>query len=96
MITPLGYHLVVKREELTVPPDVPDRFIKHGKIIVPEIARARSRQGRVLAVGPDVKEDIRTGDLVAITWHEGTCYTDKHLGEVELFLESEVLAVLGR
>lgn len=96
MITPKGDHLVVRRDSLTVPPDVPDRFIKDGKIIVPEIAKARSRQGEVLAVGPGVKEDIRKGDLVVITWHEGTRYTDKHMGEVEVFLESEVLAVLGR
>jgi co-chaperonin GroES (HSP10) len=96
MVTPKGNVLVVRRDELTVPPDVPDRFIKHGKIIVPEIAKARSRQGEVLAVGPKVKEDIRKGDMVVITWHEGTRYTDKDMGEIELFLEPEILAVLGR
>lgn len=94
MVRPLGDRLVIERDGLTAPPDV---YIRKGsKLVLPQNALARSREGKVLAVGPDVKEDIRKGDRVAITWHEGTRYNDKDLGEIELFVETEILAVLGR
>lgn len=94
MIRPTGDHVVIKRDDLTAPPDV---YLRKGsKLIIPQNALARAREGKVLFIGPKVREDIRVGDRVAITWHEGTRYHDKHLGEIELFLETEVLAVLGR
>ena len=96
MVRPIGDKLVVKRDDLTTPPDIADRFLrKDSKIIIPDKARARSRYGRVLAVGPDVKEHIRQGDRVLISWLDGTKYSDRDMGDVELFLETEILAIVN-
>jgi len=96
VVKPTGTHIVVCRDDNTAPTDLPDRFAKDGKIIIPEKFKSKSKEATVLAIGKDVQEDIRVGDRVAITWHDGTKFTDKHFGEIEILYETEVLAVLGR
>lgn len=96
MLRPTGNKLVVRRDGLDAPGDVDASVFKKGLLVMPDIARAKSRYGIVVRVGPDVKERIRKGDRVVITWFDGTHFDDEDLGEVEVFLESEILAVVER
>jgi co-chaperonin GroES (HSP10) len=86
-IRPTGAHVVVKRDEMGLPPG----YSKPELIIMPETAKARANWGHVVGVGPLVQE-VERGDYVAITWFDGTPYDDDILGDVEVFHEDEVLA----
>lgn len=93
MLTPIGNKLVVRRDPRTLPPDIANHF-ENGLIVIPEMAKAKSRYGKVVSVGPDVREDIRPGDGVLITWLDGSPFDDRDLGKVEVFVESEILAIV--
>jgi chaperonin GroES len=61
---PYGTRLIVKADEA--------EEITKGGIIIPEMAKERPQFGTVLAIGEEVKEDIRPGDRVVYGKHAGT------------------------
>lgn len=95
MIEPYGIHVIVRRDDHGAPSDIPDRFFNPNNIIVaPQKAVSKSRFAKVLKVGPEIREDIREGDRVLITWLDGTKYEDADLGPVEVLKDVEILAVI--
>lgn len=93
-LVPLGNHVVIKRleaEEVTA-----------GGIVLPDAARERPKQGRVLSVGDGRRlkdgshapPQVQEGDRVLFSSYAGT---EVEVNGVELLIldEDEILAVLG-
>ena len=93
VVVPIGDKVVVKRLE--------SEQTSAGGIVLPDSAREKSQQGRVLAVGdghplPDGQRSelqVAEGDLVLFASYAGTEIT---LGDEEFLIisEADVLAVL--
>jgi len=88
-IKPLGNRVVVQRQEAKT---------SKGGILLPEAAREKPKQGKVLAVGPGkidgkgkvLPMDIKVGDQVLFSSYAGTEFQE-HL----ILGEEDVLAVVG-
>ena len=93
-LVPLGDKIVVERlsaEDKT-----------KGGIYLPESAKEKPKQGKIIAVGPGKVLDsgeravlnVKVGDLVIFTSYAGT--EIKHAGrELLIMSESDVMAVVG-
>lgn len=90
-IKPLGDRVVVKimdREEKT-----------QGGIVLPDTAKEKPQQGKVVAVGPNASEkagfELKEGDIVIYSKYGGM--EVKYEGEDYLILngENDILAVIG-
>jgi chaperonin GroES len=92
-IVPLGANVVVKRlaaEETTA-----------GGIVLPDAAREKPRQGRVLSIGDGrlltngqrAAHQVREGDRVLFSSYAGT-QVDVNAEELLIMSEDEILAVL--
>lgn len=92
-IKPLGNRIVVKRQEAQT---------TKGGIILPETAKEKPRQGKVIAVGcgrVDEKGkchsmDVKVGDDVLFSSYSGTEYKADDVDYL-ILSEEDVLAVLG-
>jgi chaperonin GroES len=92
-IQPLGNRLVVQRQEAQT---------TKGGIILPDAAKEKPRQGKVVAVGPGkvdekgrkVPVDVKVGDEVLFSSYSGTEYK---AGDVDYLIlsEDDVLAVFN-
>jgi chaperonin GroES len=90
-IQPLGNRLVVQRQEAQT---------TKGGILLPDAAKEKPRQGKVVAVGPGkvdekgrkVPVDIKVGEQVLFSSYSGTEYK---AGDVDYLIlsEDDVLAV---
>ena len=91
-IKPLGNRIVIERTEAVK---------TKGGILLPESAKEKPRQGKVVAVGPGLVDDkgklhpmeLKTGDQVLFSSYAGTEYK---AGDQELLIlsEDDVLAVM--
>jgi len=94
VIKPLDDRLVVTRTE----PEVKTT----GGIFLPENAKEKPQQGKVLAVGPGkllddgsrAKPDVAEGDLILFGKYSGTEITVEG-AEVVILRESDILAKIG-
>lgn len=106
MIRPTGKHIIIRRDVMTVSPDVvlpkgsvitaTQSEVKVGSILVPHSARAKAIWGTVVAIGPKAKREgreFKVGDRVLIPWTWKPPQKDADLGEVELLEETEIMAV---
>ena len=93
-IRPLHDRILVKREE--------EKEVKKGGIIIPDTAKEKPQEGKVIAVGggkvnEDGKKiplDVKAGDKILFGKYSGT--EIKIDGQEYLILrEDEVLAVIG-
>ena len=93
-LRPLGDRLLVK-------PIEQKETIANGQLVLPETAKEKPQQGRVLAVGPGAKDeqgkrqtmDVKVDDRVLFAKYAGTEF--KLEGEKHLIMrESDVLAVI--
>ena len=93
-IRPLHDRILVKREE--------EKEVKKGGIIIPDTAKEKPQEGKVIAVGngkvndegKKVPLDVKAGDKILFGKYSGT--EIKIDGEEFLILrEDEVLAVVG-
>lgn len=93
-ITPLGDHVLVKRAEAA--------DISKGGIVLPETAKDKPQEGKVLAIGNGKVLDngerstfsVKTGDRVIFNSYGGT--EVQHAGEDYLVLtENDILGVVG-
>lgn len=94
MLKPLNDRVLIERDKAA--------GATEGGIILPDIAKKRTKQGRVLAVGPG-KLDPKTGDRTPLEVKEGdrvlfSAYAGEeveHEGKTFLFLkEAEVMGTL--
>lgn len=92
-IKPLGSRVVVERIEAEK---------TKGGILLPETAKEKPRQGKVISVGPGQMDDkgvvraldVKEGDQVLFSSYAGTEYTS---GDVEFLImnEDDILAVIN-
>jgi chaperonin GroES len=93
-LEPLGDKIIVQRLEA--------EDVTKGGIILPESAKEKPKQGKIIAVGPGKTLDsgekstltVKVGDVVLFTSYAGT--EIKHEGtELLIMSEEDVLAVVG-
>ena len=95
-IRPLGDRIVVRREES------PEKTA--GGIVLPENAKTKPQQGKVLAAGPGrlLKDgtrrslQVKEGDTVLFTAWAGDEFKDKDNQVILLMREEDVMAVVDR
>lgn len=92
-IQPLGNRLVIQRQEAQT---------TKGGIILPDAAKEKPRQGKVVAVGPGKVNDkgraqpldVKVGDQILFSAYSGTEYKSNDV-EYLILSEDDVLAVFN-
>ena len=93
-VRPLADRILVKREE-------PSETVKGG-IIIPDTAKEKPQEGKVIAVGPGrldengkrVPPEVKVGDRILMGKYAGTeVKIDGH--EYLILAEKDILAVIG-
>jgi len=95
-IRPLGDRVVV------VPVEEEEMTIAGGKLVLPETAKEKPQQGKVLAVGPAVEtkdEDgnfvgMKEGDLVIYAKYGGTTFKTYEGDELLILRADDILGVI--
>ncbi len=93
-IRPLHDRIVVKRQE--------EREIKKGGIIIPDTAKEKPQEGKVIAVGTGrltdagkkVPLDVKAGDTILFGKYSGS-EVKLDDGEYLFMKEDDVLAIIG-
>ena len=95
-IKPLADRVVIE------PLDEDEVTFAGGQLVLPDTAKEKPQQGKILAVGPgrldeDGKRmpmDVEVGDTVVYAKYSGTSFKTKEGKEILLLKESDILAVL--
>jgi chaperonin GroES len=74
-----------------------------GQLVLPDTAKEKPQQGKVLAVGPGARDDegnripmdVAVGDTIVFAKYSGTTFKTDEGKELLLMKESDVLAVLA-
>lgn len=96
-LKPLGDRLVVEPLEKDV------ETFAGGELVLPDTAKEKPQQGKVLAVGPGARDeagnrvpmDVAVGDTVIFAKYAGTSFKADSGKEVLLMKESDILAILA-
>ncbi len=96
-LKPLADRLVVEALEKDV------ETFAGGELVLPDTAKEKPQQGKVLAVGPGARDDegkripmeISVGDIVVFAKYAGTTFKGEDGKKVLLMKESDVLAILA-
>jgi chaperonin GroES len=96
-LKPLADRIVVEALEKDV------ETFAGGQLVLPDTAKEKPQQGRVLAVGPGARDDegnripmdVGLGDIVVFAKYSGTTFKTDEGKEVLLMKESDVLAILA-
>lgn len=96
-LRPLADRLVVEPLEKDV------ETFAGGELVLPDTAKEKPQQGRVLAVGPGARDEggervpmeISVGDTVIFAKYAGTTFKGEDGKELLLMEESDVLAILA-
>jgi chaperonin GroES len=95
-IKPLGDRLVVE------PLEKDQETFAGGQLVLPDTAKEKPQQGKVLAVGPGrLDEDgkrlpmeVKVGDTIVYAKYSGTSFKTEDGKEILFMRESDVLAIL--
>ena len=95
-VKPLGDRVVVEPIEKEV------ETFAGGQLVLPDTAKEKPQQGKVLAVGPGRIDDdgkripmeIEVGDTVVYAKYSGTSFKTEEGKEILFMRESDILAVL--
>jgi chaperonin GroES len=95
-IKPLADRVVIE------PLDEEEVTFAGGQLVLPDTAKEKPQQGKILAVGPgrldeDGKRmpmDVKVGDTVVYAKYAGTSFKTKEGKEILFLKESDILAVL--
>jgi chaperonin GroES len=95
-IKPMGDRLVVE------PLEKEQETFAGGQLVLPDTAKEKPQQGKVLAVGPgkldeDGKRlpmDVKVGDTIVYAKYSGTSFKTEDGNEILFMRESDVLAIL--
>jgi chaperonin GroES len=95
-IKPMGDRLVVE------PLEKDQETFAGGQLVLPDTAKEKPQQGKVLAVGPgkldeDGKRlpmDVKVGDTIVYAKYSGTSFKTEDGNEILFMRESDVLAIL--
>ena len=93
---PLGDRVVVEPLEKDV------ETFAGGQLILPDTAKEKPQQGKILAVGPGrldddgnrVPMDVEVGDTVVYAKYSGTTFKTEEGDEILFVKESDILAIL--
>jgi chaperonin GroES len=96
-LKPLADRLVVEPLEKDV------ETFAGGELVLPDTAKEKPQQGKVLAVGPGARDqtgirvpmDVAVGDTVIFAKYAGTSFKTDGGKEVLLMKESDILAILA-
>lgn len=95
-IKPLGDRLVVE------PLEKDQETFAGGQLVLPDTAKEKPQQGKVLAVGPGrldedgkrIPMEIKVGDTIVYAKYSGTSFKTEDGKEILFMRESDVLAIL--
>jgi len=95
-INPLGDRIIVEPLEEEV------QTFAGGQLVLPDTAKERPQQGKVLAVGPGRRDedgdripvDVRVGDTVIYAKYSGTTFKTAEGKEILIMKESDILATV--
>ena len=95
-IRPMGDRLVVE------PLEKDQETFAGGQLVLPDTAKEKPQQGKVLAVGPgkldeDGKRlpmDVKVGDTIVYAKYSGTSFKTEDGNEILFMREGDVLAIL--
>jgi len=95
-IRPLGDRVVVE------PIEDDEMTFAGGQLVLPDTAKEKPQQGKVLAVGPDieVKDDegkiigVQAGDIVIYAKYGGTQFKTREGQKLLILREDDILGVL--
>jgi len=95
-IKPLGDRVVVEPVEEDV------QTFAGGKLVLPDTAKEKPQQGKVLAVGPGRRDeegkripmDVKVGDMVIYAKYSGTTFKTPEGEEFLILKESDILAII--
>ncbi len=73
-----------------------------GKLVLPDTAKEKPQQGKVLAIGPDVESEdedgnvigVRVGDVVLYAKYSGTTFKTREGKELLVLREDDILGVI--
>jgi chaperonin GroES len=96
-IQPLADRVVVEAMEQDV------QTFAGGQLVLPDTAKEKPQQGKVLATGPGRLDDdgeripleVKVGDTVVYAKYSGTTYKTDDGKEILFMRESDILAILG-
>jgi chaperonin GroES len=96
-IKPLGDRVVVE------PLEEDEMTFADGELVLPDTAKEKPQQGKVLAVGAGrldedgdrIPMEVKVGDVVVYAKYAGTSFKAKDGKEILFLKESDVLAILG-
>jgi chaperonin GroES len=95
-IKPLGERVVVE------PLEEEEATFAGGQLVLPDTAKEKPQQGKVLAVGPGrldedgnrIPMEVQVGDIVVYAKYAGTSFKTEGSKEILFLKESDILAVL--
>jgi chaperonin GroES len=95
-IKPLGDRLVVE------PLEKDQETFAGGQLVLPDTAKEKPQQGKVLAVGPGrldedgkrIPMEVKVGDTIVYAKYSGTSFKTEDGKEILFMRESDVLAIL--
>jgi len=95
-IKPLGDRLVVG------PLEKEQETFAGGQLVLPDTAKEKPQQGKVLAVGPGrldedgkrIPMEVKVGDTIVYAKYSGTSFKTEDGKEILFMRESDVLAIL--
>jgi chaperonin GroES len=95
-IKPLGDRVVIE------PLEEDQATFAGGQLVLPDTAKEKPQQGKVLAVGPGRLDDdgkripleVKVGDTVVYAKYAGTSFKTKDGDDILFLKESDILAVL--
>ncbi|NIP16021.1 MAG: co-chaperone GroES [Pseudomonas stutzeri] len=96
-IKPLGDRVVVEPLEKDV------ETFAGGQLVLPDTAKEKPQQGKVLAVGPGrldeegkhIPMEVKVGDTVVYAKYAGTSFKTADGNEILFMKESDILAILA-
>ena len=96
-IKPLADRVVVEPLEEDV------QTFAGGQLVLPDTAKEKPQQGKVLAVGPGrldeggkrIPMDVKVGDTVVYAKYSGTTFKSEDGNEILFMRESDILAILS-
>jgi len=96
-IKPLGERVVVEPLEEDV------ATFAGGELVLPDTAKEKPQQGKVLAVGAGrldedgerIPMEVKVGDTVVYAKYSGTSFKTEGSKEILFLKESDILAILG-
>ncbi len=95
-LKPLGDRVIVEPLEEEV------QTFAGGQLILPDTAKEKPQQGKVLAVGPGRRDEegkripmeVKVGDVVVYAKYSGTTFKTREGKELLILKESDILAIV--